>query len=139
MTHSGGAGQTAAEALQTVATNGLRALGTFGVYDGPPLRASPPYAIVAIGPETDWGHKSGAGREIRLSVTLKDEGESPARLRRLLGQVEHAFADLQAPAGWSIVTLRHLRSRIVADARGSAERAWAGVAEFRARLLAQQD
>jgi hypothetical protein len=36
-----------------------------------------PYAIVETGPEIDWSHKSGAGRELRLAVTLRDKGERP--------------------------------------------------------------
>lgn len=32
-----------------------------GVYDGPPVQAVVPYATVETGPETDWGHKNGAG------------------------------------------------------------------------------
>ena len=49
---------------------GVKALN--GCYDGPPQRATVPFAIVEAGTQSDWGHKSGAGREVRLTLTLRD-------------------------------------------------------------------
>ena len=48
---------------ETLATLDLGA-----VYPGPPLQAAFPHAVVECGAETDWGHKSGRGRELRLAV-----------------------------------------------------------------------
>ena len=64
-----------------------------GVYDGLPVQAVVPYATVETGPETDWGHKNGAGREVRLAVTIRDEGERPSRLRRLMAEAEQSAKD----------------------------------------------
>ena len=127
---------TAQEALLAVAKAALASLDGVRVYDGPPVRASVPYAVVEIGPETDWGHKSGIGREGRLAVTLRDKSETPARLRRLMGEAEGAIAGIGAVTGWSLVTLHYLRGRVVREGTSNAPQAWAGVIEFRVRMLA---
>lgn len=112
-------------ALQEVAELG-------GVYDGQPLQAVVPYAVVEPGRETDWGHKNGAGREIRLAVTIRDGGERPARLRRLMVEAEAALSGISAVAGWQLVTMNFLSSRVAKDRQSG----WIGLVEFRARLLA---
>src|SRR3712207_8570085 len=59
----------------------------------PPRSTLFPYTtLFRSGPETDWGHKSGTGREIRLAVTIRDEGEEAARLRGLMSKAETAIA-----------------------------------------------
>lgn len=124
---------TAGAELQAAAVAALQAVAELGgVYDGPPVQAVAPYAIIEAGPETDWGHKSGAGREVRLAVTIRDEGERPQRLRRLMGEVEDALAGLATVQGWQLVTMRFLSSRTAKDRQGG----WIGLVEFRARLLA---
>jgi hypothetical protein len=103
------------------------------VYDAPPLQAAVPYALLAIDLETDWSHKSGAGREVRLAATLHDRGERPVRLRGLVAEGEAALAAMPREIeGWRIVTMQLLRSRLVRDSAGG----WAAAIEFRARLLA---
>lgn len=104
-----------------------------GVYDGPPVQAVVPYATVEAGLETDWGHKNAAGREVRLDVTIRDEGERPARLRRLMAEAETVLGALAAVPGWELVTIRFLSSRVAKDRQGG----WIGLVEFRARLLAR--
>ena len=127
---------TAGAELQAAAIAALQAVAELGrVYDGQPVQAAVPYAVVEPGAEADWGHKSGAGREVRLAVTIKDEGERPARLRRLMSEVEAALASVTAVAGWQLVTMRFLSSRVAKDRQGG----WIGLVEFRARLLAIQD
>lgn len=127
---------TAGAELQAAAIAALQAVAELGrVYDGQPVQAAVPYAVVEPGAEADWGHKSGAGREVRLSVTIRDEGERPARLRRLMGEVEAVLASVVAVAGWQLVTMRFLSSRVAKDRQGG----WIGLVEFRARLLAIQD
>jgi hypothetical protein len=117
------------QAAAVAALQGVAELG--GIFEGPPLQAVAPYAVVDIGPEANWGHKSGAGREVRLSVTIRDEGELPARLRRLIAEAEAALGTLSAVAGWQLVTMRFLSSRAARDRQGG----WIGLVEFRARLL----
>jgi hypothetical protein len=124
---------TAGAELQAAVISALDGVAGLGrVYDGPPVQAAVPYAVVEPGAEADWGHKSGAGREVRLAVTIRDEGERPARLRRLMGEAEAALAGLAAVAGWQLVTMRFLSSRVAKDRQGG----WIGLVEFRARLLA---
>ena len=123
---------------EMLAGAGLAPLGKLaelnGAYEGAPLQAVHPFATVEAGPETDWSHKSGTGREVRLTVTLRDHGERPARLRRLMAEAEAAImAAGTATPGWRIVTLAFLRSRLLPDA----ERQYAGVLDYRARRLAE--
>ena len=103
-----------------------------GRYDGPPLTAAFPHAVVETGAEGDWGHKSGVGREIRLAVTIRDKGERPDRLRRLMAAAETAVTGMSgAGGGWRIASLVFLRSRTMREGGLG----WAGVSEFRARML----
>jgi hypothetical protein len=130
---------TASASLQAAAIAALREAPGLsgGVYDGPPLQAAFPYAVVECGPESEWGHKTGAGRELRLAVLLRDKGERPARLYASTGAAEtalEAFAAIAEPEGWQLVTLRPVRSRTVREPGGT----WLGVIEYRARMLARE-
>jgi len=124
----------ARDTLLAAAADALRAVDSIGcVYDSPPLQAALPYALLTIDLETDWGHKSAAGRELRLAANLFDKGERPERLRGLLGEAEAALAGISgAIGGWQIATMVLLRTRIVRGRDG----VWAGIVEYRARLLA---
>jgi hypothetical protein len=124
-----GAGQALAEAALAAlrASEGLNA-----VTDGPPLTAAFPYAVVEAGPESDWSHKSGEGRELRLSILVRDKGERPARLRGLVAEIEGAAAAIGPDLdGWRLVNLVFLRGSIL---RSNAA-AWTAAIEYRARLL----
>jgi uncharacterized protein DUF3168 len=123
----------AGEALAEAAMAALNAVdGLNHVYDGPPLTGAFPYARIEAGPESDWSHKSGAGRELRLAVILHDSGERPARLRALTGAVEAAAGAIPPELdGWRLVNLVFLRSSLLRE-KGAA---WAAAIEYRARLL----
>jgi hypothetical protein len=123
----------AGEALAAAATAALAGVtGLNGVYEGPPVQAAFPHARIEAGPESDWSHKSGEGRELRLAVTFHDQGERPARLRQLMAAAEAAIAALDGDlGGWRLVTLVFLRSRMLREPGA----AWAGAIEWRARLL----
>ena len=124
---------SAGSALQEAAISALAAVTELGsVHDGPPLQAVAPHAVVEAGPERDWSHKSGVGREVRLAVTIRDEGERPQRLRRLMAEAETAVGGVAALPGWQLVVLRFLSSRVAKDRQGG----WIGLIEFRVRLLA---
>ena len=127
-----GAGETL-QAAAIAALGGIEGLN--GAYPGPPLQAVLPYATIEPPLESDWGHKSGAGRELRLTIVLHDGGERPARLQALLGEAEAALAALEVESGgWRLVSLVLGRSRLLPPRK--AGETWVGVLEFRARMLA---
>lgn len=123
----------ASEMLVAAVTTALRdVVGLNGAYDGPPLQAAFPYATVDAGPESDWSHKSGEGRELRLAVTIRDQGERPARLRELMRAVEAAIGAAGGQHdGWRLVTIVFLRSRVLREPGA----AWTAVIDYRARML----
>ncbi len=123
----------AGEALAEAALAALRRVdGLNGVYDGPPLTAAFPYATVETGPESDWSHKTGTGRELRLSILVRDKPERPVRLRQIVAAVEAAAAGIGPDlTGWRLVNLRFLRGSMLRETAA----AWAAAIEYRARLL----
>jgi hypothetical protein len=124
----------AGAALTEAAMAALRQVqGLSGVFEAAPVQAADCHAVVEAGLESDWSHKSGTGREVRVAATIRAEGERPDRLRRAATEAEAALAALGADiSGWRIVTMQFLRSRMVRDGRSG----WAAVIEFRARMLA---
>jgi hypothetical protein len=122
--------------LQAAAIAALEALDLGGVYPGPPLQAAFPHALVECGPEADWSHKSGRGRELRLAVTARDAGERPDRAEALAEVAEAVIEAGLEVEGWRLVTLALLRRRTVATGRG-AQAGWAVAVEYRARMLAE--
>jgi hypothetical protein len=122
---------SAGAALQAAVAAGVSALGLFdGVYDGPPARAAFPYVALDAGSESDWGHKSGAGREVGLAVTIwAAHGDG---LQELADAVEGCVLGTGAVAGWQLVSVRLMRRRVVRDVAGP----WAVAIDCRARLLA---
>jgi len=124
-----GAGQILAETVIVA----LRAIeGLNNVYDGPPLTAAFPYAIVEAGAESDWSHKSGAGRELRLSILLRDKGERPARLRGLVAEIERVIMEIGADlTSWRLVNLVFVREAMLRETGA----AWSAAIDYRARLL----
>ena len=123
-----GAGQE----VQTAAITALKSVAGLGVFTLAPVQSAFPFATVDAGLETDWSHKGGEGREVRLAITIRDESERPDRLHRLAGDAEAALRGLgPATPSWSIVSFRFMRSRTVREAR----QGWAAVIEYRARML----
>ncbi len=123
---------SAGAALQDAAItalSGIQALN--GAYPGRPIQAALPYATAEIGGEADWGHKSGAGREVRLLVTIEDAAERPNRVQELAAAAEAALTGVPAELGaWRLVSLRFMRARLVQGKGG-----WAAALDYRARLL----
>ena len=128
----------AVQALQAAAVAALTAHPVLnaeisGIYDGPPSRAAFPYIAITDGLTSDWSTKTEAGREIRLALTVWDDGESATRLAKLMGHVEDAVMAMPSDLdGWRIASLVFTRSMVVRDAAGP----WAGLVEHRVRLLA---
>ena len=101
-----------------------------GVFDGPPARASYPYAAIDATTETDWSHKSAEGREVLVGITIWDD--QPVRLHELADAVEMSLSSLPTLDDWQVVTLRLVRRRVLRDVAGP----WAAAVDFRARMLA---
>ena len=125
----------AGEALVRAVLTALRPIaGLSGAFEADPVQAADGHAIVEAGPETDWSHKSGAGREVRVAVTIRGAGESAQRLRALAGEAERALGAIAGDLpGWRIVSMQYLRGRTVREPKGR----WASLIEFRARMLAR--
>jgi hypothetical protein len=123
---------SAGEALVAAALDALRQVaGLTGVHEAMPVQAAAPYATVEAGLEMDWGHKSGAGRELRLTVTLRDAGERAMRLRALAAQAQAALDGLVIGPGWQLVTLSLVRSMTLPESPGR----WLLTLDYRARML----
>lgn len=123
----------AAQALIVATISRLSALAELaGIHEAAPLQATFPFIVVEAGSEVDWSHKSGCGREIRLTLLVRDQGESGKRLRRVTDAAEQAITSGQLqPAGWTIVTAVFLRRRTVRNPRSG----WSALLEYRVRLL----
>ncbi len=124
----------ASGALAAAVVRALRQVpGLSGAFDGAPVAAGDAHAVVESGPEVDWGHKSGAGAEVRFAVVISCGGEAPGRLRGLMQAVRGALGAVPPELdGWRLVNLTMMRARTV---RGEEPR-WTGSVEYRARLLA---
>ncbi|MBK8631381.1 MAG: DUF3168 domain-containing protein [Sphingomonadales bacterium] len=104
-----------------------------GVFDGPPPRARFPYVTISDGLVTDWSTKTEPGREVRVALTVWDDGDSPARLHRLMDETAQALTTLPAALdGWRLVSCIFLRSLVARSATGP----WAGLVEHRVRMMA---
>ena len=103
-----------------------------GIYDGPPPRAAFPYLVISGGGSSDWSTKTARGRELRIALTLWDDGQAAARLHRLMALVEDAVAGLPRDLpNWRVASVVFVRSLVARDAAGP----WAGLIEFRVRVL----
>ena len=98
-----------------------------------PLRASPPWLGVVASASGDFGHKTGAGREVRVAFELQYLGDDPASAAGLVAAIEARIAEFPSgQAGFSVASLSFVRAR--AEQRGETRRAY--LLEYRARLIA---
>lgn len=103
-----------------------------GIFDGPPPRMAFPYVSIGDGLVTDWSTKTATGREIRIGLTVWDDGEAATRLHQLMGHVEDAVAAVPRDLdGWRVASCVFLRSFVARNPAG----AWAGVVDYRFRML----
>lgn len=123
---------TAREALRIGLMTALRSVLTplgMALFDAVPVRASVPQAVLGEPSDSDWGAAGIEGRELRVALTLTDEGEQPRRLRACVQAAEAiglagALADGWRVAGLSVVATRMAKT----GAR------WTASVEWRARL-----
>jgi hypothetical protein len=88
-----------------------------GIYDGAPLQAIVPYAVIGDMAGNDWGTKDRAGRELIITLSLYDRGENAGRLALLASAIHTAIGALPRQlGGWNIASMVPLRSRLVRGA-----------------------
>ncbi len=104
------------------------------VFDGGQGQASAPFVQLTECLGAEWGGKGLEGREVRVALALRDLGESSARIAEMVGRVDAVVRAVAGvtDAGWRIVTVRFLRSRIE---RASAAQGWQGVVDYRVRVV----
>lgn len=123
---------TAREALRAGLMTVLRpALAPLGValFDAVPVRASVPQAVLGEPSDSDWGAAGIEGRELRVALTLTDEGEQPRRLRACVQAVEAIGLPEILADGWRVAGLSVTATRM---AKTGAR--WTASLEWRARL-----
>lgn len=123
---------TAREALRGALLGALRtALQPLAVsvFDAPPVRASVPQAVLGEPTASDWGAAGIEGRELRVTVTLSDEGEQPRRLRAAVQAVEAILLPDMLAEGWRSAGLS-----VVATRTAKTGARWTTNIEWRARL-----
>lgn len=106
--------------------------GLNGLFDGAPVRATAPYGVVGDCIALDWGAKDVEGRELTLTVSLYDVGETPGRLAALLARIDPVLRGLEVAGAWRIVSARLVRSRL---ARTGARDGWQAMADYRLRVV----
>lgn len=107
--------------------------GLNGVFVGPPVKATPPYAEIGEVLGIDWSVKDRVGRELRVSVTLRDAGETAARVQALSDAAGGAIEALpRVIDGWAVASVALARSRLAASAPGR----WTALLDYRVRMLA---
>ncbi|CAN5418669.1 hypothetical protein BH10PSE15_BH10PSE15_13310 [soil metagenome] len=107
--------------------------GLNGVFEGPPIKATPPYAELGEMLSGDWSVKDRDGRELRLAVMLRDVAETSARVQGLAGAAGIAIEALPRELGdWRVVSVALVRTRLLRPAPGR----WTLMVEYRVRVLA---
>ena len=110
--------------------------GVTGVFDGPPVDAASPYAVIGSDLVTDWSTKTERGHEHRLAINIWHAGPGAAAAKALLGGVETRVLGLAGTIdGHRVVSNVLLRSLVLTDAEGWTQ----GIAEFRIRTIMAAD
>lgn len=124
---------SAESVLQAAVLARLRAVaGLNGVYAGPPVRATPPFAELGELIAVDWGAKDRAGRELRVLVTLRDAGETGVRLASLAASAGAAIEAMPRDlTGWRIASVALVRSRSWGTGPGQ----WSASMDYRIRMM----
>jgi hypothetical protein len=124
---------SAESVLQAAVLAKLRAVaGLNGVYVGPPVRATPPFAELGETIAIDWGAKDRVGRELRVLVTVRDAGETTVRLAALTGNVGAAIEALPRDlTGWRVASVVLARSRSWGTSPGQ----WSASMDYRIRMM----
>lgn len=106
--------------------------GLNGVFEGPAVKASLPFAELGPLLSVDWGTKTAAGREVRISVTVHAAGETGAVVQMPADAVGAAIERLpRALTGWRVASVVFVRLRMLPGGAGQ----WAAVIEYRVRMM----
>ena len=104
-----------------------------GIFEGPAVKATPPYAEIGELLSIDWSTKDVEGRELRSLIKMRDRAESAVGLQALACDADAAIRAIDpALDGWRIASVTLVRSRIMRSGVGQ----WVALIEHRARLLA---
>lgn len=118
--------------LAWLSADPLLAAGLNAIAEEAPLRASPPWLGLVASASSDFGHKTGAGREVRVALELQTLGDDAAGTAALVSAIEARIAAMPAAhPDFHVASLTFLRAR--AEQRGEARRAV--LLEYRARLI----
>ena len=118
--------------LAWLAADPLLAAELNSITEEAPLRASPPWLRIVASASADFGHKQGAGREIRVALELQYLGDDPGEAADLVNAIEARIAAFPSDQPtYRVASLTFLRAR--AEQRGEARRAF--LLEYRARLI----
>jgi hypothetical protein len=105
---------SASISVQKAVVNALADLnGLAGVYDGAPVDAAAPYAVIGPHVVAEWGTKTEIGHEHRLLLTFWDDQPGSVRMKRLMSEAEMRLSALGG--GWDghrIVNARLVRSEV---------------------------
>ena len=119
--------------VEWLAADPLLAAELNAITEEAPLRVSPPWLGIVASASGEFGHKTGAGREVRVALELQFTGDDPAEAADLVNAIEaRVLAFPPDQPGYRLASLAFLRAR--AQQRGEARRAF--LLEYRARLLA---
>jgi hypothetical protein len=103
------------------------------VVEGASARGTVPFASLRDLGATDWGTKDRAGREVRIAVTVRDDGETPVRAEAIAGAAEAAVLAMPRELpGWRVASAVTVRTMVSAQGEGR----WAAQVDFRVRMLA---
>lgn len=103
-----------------------------GVFVGPAVKATTPYAELGELLVGDWGAKDLRGYELRPIILIRDATDTPARLHDLIAAADAAMAALPRDlAGWRIASLVLVRQRIARIGAGL----WEASADYRVRMI----
>jgi hypothetical protein len=122
-------------AAETVQAALLAALGPalpgVSVFDVVPPRAALPWASVDEPQLAPWGGSGVEGAEARMTITLADAGETPARLRGWLASAIAAATGLSGDIGdgWHVASAILIKARTVRSGTG-----WRATADVRVRV-----
>lgn len=108
------------------------------VFEGAGTKGTVPFLTLREWSASDWGTKDRAGRELRIGVAIRDEGESGARAVALAADAEAALLSVPGVAGWRVVNVVPVRSALLNEGVGTVGAGrWVALVDVRVRMMAE--